>query len=481
MSTDLVILWANGSRTRYPNRPAAGPHGTVGVARVRTRHGRGRRVGVRVAGSAAGPVGSVRDPVAPGTGDGSDRRDDDAPPERPRGAGAGASLARGVEQARTAGRADRCGCRSVRPPAPGGDEARPAPALAAQREGGGAAGEAPEKARSGRPLRSLVMATGPAIEASGLVKRYDETVALGGVDLDVPRGAVLALLGPNGAGKTTTVRILATLTVPTEGSARVAGFDVTREPVEVRRRIGLAAQDATVDELLTGRENLVMIAELHHLPRKRARTRADELLQRFDLSDAGDRLAREYSGGMRRRLDLAATLVNEPEILFLDEPTTGLDPRARNDLWGVLEHLVEGGVTVLLTTQYLEEAERLADDIAVVDHGRVIARGDARSLKREVGGDQLHVIAVDVEDLERIAELVGRCAEAQPSVDRSARSVTAPTGGGPGAIAALAGELASAGIAVEDLGLRQPTLDDVFLTLTGAPTAEADDEVEVAA
>jgi len=325
------------------------------------------------------------------------------------------------------------------------------------------------------------MATGPAIEASGLVKRYGETVALAGVDLDVPRGAVLALLGPNGAGKTTTVRILTTLTVPTEGTARVAGFDVTREPVEVRRRIGLAAQDATVDELLTGRENLVMIAELHHLPRKRARTRADELLQRFDLSDAGDRLAREYSGGMRRRLDLAATLVNEPEILFLDEPTTGLDPRARNDLWGVLEHLVEGGVTVLLTTQYLEEAERLADDIAVVDHGRVIARGDARSLKREVGGDQLHVIAVEAEDLERIAELVGRCAEAQPSVDRSARSVTAPTGGGPGAIAALAGELASAGIAVEDLGLRQPTLDDVFLTLTGAPTAEADDEVEVAA
>src|SRR5215211_5251159 len=258
------------------------------------------------------------------------------------------------------------------------------------------------------------MADGVAIEAAGLVKRYGETVALGGVDLDVARGAVLALLGPNGAGKTTTVRILTTLTVPDEGSARVAGFDVVSEPDEVRRRMGLAAQDATVDELLTGRENLEMIGELHHLPRKHARTRSVELLERFDLTDAADRLIREYSGGMRRRLDLAATLVNEPEILFLDEPTTGLDPRARKDLWGVLERLVEGGVTVLLTTQYLEEAERLADDIAVVDHGRVIARGDARSLKRQVGGDQLHVIATEVDDLARIAEVMGRCAQAEP-------------------------------------------------------------------
>jgi ABC-2 type transport system ATP-binding protein len=320
------------------------------------------------------------------------------------------------------------------------------------------------------------MATGPAIEASGLVKRYDETVALAGVDLDVPRGAVLALLGPNGAGKTTTVRVLTTLTVPTEGSARVAGFDVVEQAVEVRRRIGLAAQDATIDELLTGRENLAMIGELHHLPRKTARTRAGELLERFDLTDAGDRLTRDYSGGMRRRLDLAATLVAEPEILFLDEPTTGLDPRARIELWGVLERLVEGGVTVLLTTQYLEEAERLADDIAVVDHGRVIARGNARSLKREVGGDQLHVIAVDESDLDRIAELMSCCVESQPSVDRSTRSVTAPTEGGPGAIASLANDLAGAGIAVEDLGLRQPTLDDVFLTLTGQPVAEAEME-----
>jgi ABC-2 type transport system ATP-binding protein len=325
------------------------------------------------------------------------------------------------------------------------------------------------------------MASGPAIEASGLVKRYSETIALGGVDLDVPRGAVLALLGPNGAGKTTTVRILTTLTEPTEGSARVAGFDVVQEPVEVRRRIGLAAQDATVDELLTGRENLVMIGELFQLRRKAASRRADELLERFTLTDAADRLTREYSGGMRRRLDLAATLINEPEILFLDEPTTGLDPRARYDLWAVLDHLVEGGVTVLLTTQYLDEAEHLADDIAVVDHGVVIARGDARSLKRQVGGDQLHVIATDEDDLEQIASIMGRCAQAQPTVDRPSRSVTAPTEGGPGAIASLASELAAAGIAVEDLGLRQPTLDDVFLTLTGTPAADAEGELEEAA
>src|SRR3954469_3288417 len=324
------------------------------------------------------------------------------------------------------------------------------------------------------------MATGPAIEATGLIKRYDETVALDGVDLDVPRGAVLALLGPNGAGKTTTVRILTTLAEPTEGSARVAGFDVVREAGEVRRRIGLAAQDATVDGLLTGRENLAMVGELHGLGRKAAKQRADELLERFALKDAGDRVARDYSGGMRRRLDLAATLVAEPEVLFLDEPTTGLDPRARVELWGVLENLVAGGVTVLLTTQYLEEAERLADDIAVVDHGRVIARGDARSLKREVGGDQLHVVAERGEDLDHVAQLMSGCAQAPPSIDRATRSVTAPTDGGPGAIAALASDLAAAGIAVEDLGLRQPTLDDVFLTLTGTPAGEAE-ELEDAA
>jgi ABC-2 type transport system ATP-binding protein len=311
-----------------------------------------------------------------------------------------------------------------------------------------------------------------AIEATGLVKRYGEKVALNGVDLDVPRGSVCGLLGPNGAGKTTAVRVLTTLTEADGGSATVAGFDVRADPVSVRRSIGLAAQDATVDGLLTGRENLAMIGELHHLGRRRARARAAELLERFSLVDAADKLVKDYSGGMRRRLDLAATLVAEPEILFLDEPTTGLDPRARNELWAVLDDLVAGGATILLTTQYLEEADRLADDIIVIDHGRVIARGDARSLKRQIGGEQLHVVCAAESDLDAVAELVARIAGARASIDRATRAVTAPTDGGAGAIAALAGELAERSIAVEDLGLRQPTLDDVFLTLTGAPAEE---------
>src|SRR3954454_15173589 len=216
-----------------------------------------------------------------------------------------------------------------------------------------------------------------AIEAHGLVKRYGEKVALAGVDLHVPRGTVSGLLGPNGAGKTTAVRILTTLTAPDEGVPRVAGHDIFYAPVAVRRSIGFAAQDATVDGLLTGRENLRMIGELHHLGRRQAKARAVELLEQFSLTDASDQLTKDYSGGMRRRLDLAATLVATPEILFLDEPTTGLDPRARHELWAVLDTLVESGVTILLTTQYLEEAERLADDILVVDHGRVIAHGSA--------------------------------------------------------------------------------------------------------
>ena len=313
------------------------------------------------------------------------------------------------------------------------------------------------------------MSTPIAIRASGLVKRYGENIALAGVDLEVPRGSVWGLLGPNGAGKTTAVRVLTTLTEPDAGTATVAGFDIRTQPVEVRRSIGLAAQDATVDGLLTGHENLTMIGELHHLGRARARARAHGLLEQFSLADASDRLAKEYSGGMRRRLDLAATLVAEPEILFLDEPTTGLDPRARNELWGVLDDLVEGGATILLTTQYLEEADRLADEIVVVDHGRIIARGDARSLKREIGGDQLHVICVDAADLAAVAAIVERLTGSAPGVDAATRSVTSPSDGGVGAVAALAGELAERRISVEDLGIRQPTLDDVFLTLTGAP------------
>jgi ABC-2 type transport system ATP-binding protein len=307
-----------------------------------------------------------------------------------------------------------------------------------------------------------------AIEAHGLIKRYGNKAALDGVDLEVARGSVCALLGPNGAGKTTAVRVLTTLTQPDAGTARVAGHDVVKDAVEVRRSIGLAAQDATVDGLLTGHENLTMIGELHHLGRRPARTRADELLEQFSLADARDKLAKEYSGGMRRRLDLAATLVAQPEILFLDEPTTGLDPRARNDLWDVLEHLVDGGATLLLTTQYMEEADRLADDIVVVDHGHVIARGDARSLKRQVGGDHLHVVCADRDDVEAVVAIVARLASGRPTVDD--RSVTAPAEGGVEAIARLAEALAGEDIVVEDLGLRQPTLDDAFLTLTGAPT-----------
>jgi ABC-2 type transport system ATP-binding protein len=322
-----------------------------------------------------------------------------------------------------------------------------------------------------------VTATPNAIEAHGLVKRYGDKRALDGVDLAVARGAVCALLGPNGAGKTTAVRVLTTLTTPDAGTATVAGHDVFGDPVSVRRAMGLAAQDATVDGLLTGHENLTMIGELHHLGRTRARARATTLLEQFSLADASDKLAKEYSGGMRRRLDLAATLVAEPEVLFLDEPTTGLDPRARNDLWDVLDELVAGGATILLTTQYLEEADRLADDIVVVDHGRVIARGDARSLKRQVGGDQLRVVVARREDLQEVTAIVERIAGVTPTVDAGARSVLAPSidgrsdggGGGVAAVGALADALGDAGIAVEDLGLAQPTLDDVFLTLTGAP------------
>ena len=310
-----------------------------------------------------------------------------------------------------------------------------------------------------------------AISAEGLVKRFGATEALRGVDLAVPAGSVCGLLGPNGAGKTTAVRVLTTLTRPDAGRACVAGLDVAAEPLAVRRRIGLASQDATVDGLLTGHQNLTMIGELHHLSRRTAKRRADELLEQFSLQDAGGRLAREYSGGMRRRLDLAATLVTRPPVLFLDEPTTGLDPRARNELWAVLDTLVAGGATLLLTTQYLEEADRLANEIVVIDHGRVIARGDARQLKREIGGDQLLVVPVHSEDLPRAAEILEHVTGASAGLDAATGRVTAPTSTGVAAIAAVAEALQDADIAVEDLGLRQPTLDDVFLTLTGEHVA----------
>jgi ABC-2 type transport system ATP-binding protein len=308
-----------------------------------------------------------------------------------------------------------------------------------------------------------------AVEAHGLVKRYGSTTALAGIDLDVPTGTVIAVLGPNGAGKTTAVRILTTLTEPDEGHATVAGFDVRTQGHEIRRRIGLAAQDATVDPLLTGRENLVMLGELHQLRRSEASARATELLAAFSLDEAADRRTSGYSGGMRRRLDLAATLVGRPEVLFLDEPTTGLDPRGRSELWTVIDTLVGTGTTVVLTTQYLEEAERLADDIVVVDHGRIIARGDARKLKREVGGDQVQVVVVEPGHVAEATRIIARITGVEPTVDAGARAITAATTLGVETLVLAAKEFTAAQIAVDDMSLRQPTLDEVFMTLTGSP------------
>jgi ABC-2 type transport system ATP-binding protein len=307
-----------------------------------------------------------------------------------------------------------------------------------------------------------------AVHAEGLVKRYGSNTALGGIDLEVPTGTVTAVLGPNGAGKTTAVRILTTLTEADEGRAVVAGFDVRTRANEVRRRIGLAAQDATVDPLLTGRENLVMVGELHQLSRSDAKSRAAELLGEFSLDEAADRPTSGYSGGMRRRLDLALTLVARPQVLFLDEPTTGLDPRGRAELWDVLDTLVGRGTTVVLTTQYLEEAERLADDLVLVDRGRVIARGDARKLKREVGGDQVQAVVVEPGHLAEATAIVAGVTGTEPTVDAGARSVTAPTGLGVETLVLVAKAFTQARIVVDDLSLRQPTLDEVFLTLTGS-------------
>jgi len=320
------------------------------------------------------------------------------------------------------------------------------------------------------------MSSSLAIEAHGLVKRFGPKTALGGIDVAVPAGTVTSILGPNGAGKTTAVRILTTLSRANEGTATVAGYDVRTHPTEVRRRIGLAAQDATVDPLLTGRENLVMIGELQQLSRRDAKTRAGALLEQFNLADAGDKVVGDYSGGMRRRLDLSTTLIADPQILFLDEPTTGLDPRARAELWDVLDTLTEGGTTILLTTQYLDEADRLADDILVIDHGKVIAHGDARSLKRQVGGDNIGVTVSDVARLDEAAEILGRLTGSEPVLDRPVRTAVAPTQDGVAGLGKVANALAECGLGVEDLSLRQPTLDEVFLTLTGKPM---DDETEL--
>ncbi|GGN29447.1 daunorubicin resistance protein DrrA family ABC transporter ATP-binding protein [Actinoplanes campanulatus] len=304
-----------------------------------------------------------------------------------------------------------------------------------------------------------------AIVAEGLVKRYGDTTALDGVDLAVRAGTVLGLLGPNGAGKTTAVRVLATLIPPDAGHATVGGHDVVRRPHEVRGLIGLTGQYASVDESLTGTENLLMIGRLLGLSRPAARDRARTLLERFDLSDAAGRAAGKYSGGMRRRLDLAASLVGHPRLLYLDEPTTGLDPRSRNEVWEIVRGLVRDGVTVLLTTQYLDEADQLADEIVVIDHGRVIATGTPASLKARTGAQTVTVRPAFADQLARVRDAVGRVA-AGPAVV-TGEIVTAPVSD-PGALAKLVRDLDEHGLTVDELALRSPSLDEVFLSLTGA-------------
>jgi ABC-2 type transport system ATP-binding protein len=305
------------------------------------------------------------------------------------------------------------------------------------------------------------------IRASGLVKRYGQVVALAGLDLEVPKGSVLGLLGPNGAGKTTAVRILTTLLDPDEGSAEVAGLDIGAEPGKVRERIGLSGQTAAIDEHLTGYENLDMVGRMYHLGRERSRARARELLDRFDLEEAADRPAKTYSGGMRRRLDLAAALVAEPEVLFLDEPTTGLDPRSRAQMWETIQDLVRGGSTVLLTTQYMEEADRLADDIVVIDRGRMIAHGTAQELKAQIGGERVEIVLARSADLSRAQTILAGLSVDEVQVEEQTRTLTAGVTGGVDDLRDVLQQLAEANVAIVDVGLRRPTLDDVFLSLTG--------------
>lgn len=312
-----------------------------------------------------------------------------------------------------------------------------------------------------------------AVRAEGLVKRYGKVVALDGLSLSVPKGTVLALLGPNGAGKTTAVRILTTLLEPDEGTVEVAGVDLRSDPHEIRQRIGLSGQEAAVDEYLTGQENLELVGRLYHLPKGQPKMRATELLEQFDLAEAANRPAKTYSGGMRRRLDLAAALVARPPVLFLDEPTTGLDPRSRFALWDFIADLVQGGTTLLLTTQYLEEAERLADNIMVIDQGIAIAEGSADELKRKVGGERLEIIAEEA-DVARITSAISDLGSETPSVH--GREVSVPVATGAKALMEALRRLDEQGIDVHDVALRRPTLDDVFLTLTGRAVEEIEME-----
>ena len=317
------------------------------------------------------------------------------------------------------------------------------------------------------------------ITAEGLVKVYrgrkSEVRALDGLDLSVAEGSVLGLLGPNGAGKTTTVRILATLLRPDAGRATIAGHDVMRESDAIRSIIGLSGQYAAVDENLTGSENLWLFGRLFRLSSADSRARADELLAAFDLGDARDRVVKTYSGGMRRRLDLASALIGRPRLLILDEPTTGLDPRSRLGMWEVIRDLVRGGVTILLTTQYLEEADELADMIAVVDHGRIIARGTADELKSQVGGERIEVVVHDRASIATAREVLARDCAADTTLDEHTRKLTVPAEGGAQKLIQVVRDFDDAGIHIDDIALRRPTLDDVFLALTGHATTDSDD------
>ena len=307
-----------------------------------------------------------------------------------------------------------------------------------------------------------------SVIADGLFKTYrnGEVKALNNLSLDVEEGTVLGVLGPNGAGKTTTVRILATLLKPDSGHASVGGIDVVKHPDKVREIIGLSGQYAAVDEILTGYDNLVMFGELYHLGKKQAVLRANELLERFSLTESAKRPIKTYSGGMRRRLDLAASLIVKPKVLFLDEPTTGLDPRGRFEMWGVIEDLVKGGTTLLLTTQYLEEADQLADEIAVIDHGTVIARGTSDVLKKQVGGEKIEIV-VNAENIKKTEEIVARVTGNKTTIDEGLRLISAPVTLGTNVLIETLRELDAVGIHPLDVGLKRPSLDDVFLSLTG--------------